>query len=141
MFFFAKIVFIQGNLELIMNIKLHRFWALFWGIGLTSGWIYYILTDQLPELHETPYQAWIELVAELILSVGMIIVGIKMSSMDRPTWINWYRFFLGMYLFSAIQSVAFFVQDGWLSASIQWILFSIWAVWAIFDVNKEDCVK
>ncbi len=121
-----------------MNIKVHRFWALFWGFGLTFGWIYYILTDQLPELHETPHQAWIELVAELILSVGLIFVGVKMKTIQNTKSINWYRFFLGMYLFSAIQSVAFFVQDGWISATIQWLLFSLWCVWAILNVNREE---
>ncbi len=119
-----------------MKVKLHRFFAIFWGFGFTIGWIYYILTDQLPELETTPYQARVDLLAEFILSVGLIFIGFLMRSDKSTSVINVYRVWLGMFWFSAITSVGFFIEVMWLSATIQWIAISAWAAWAIIDTVK-----
>ncbi len=99
-------------------MKLSGIYGIFVGLMMLTQWVFFLATNQVPELQTEPWRIALHLVAEFITAVGLIISGgmlIKHTAWGARS----YLFFSGMLVYSVIASPGYFAQQQ------QWVLVAM----------------
>jgi hypothetical protein len=95
--------------------------ALVVGIGMIGQWIFFLATDQVPELRTEPLRIRFHLAAEFATAIALLVGGIAL--LTDQAWARWvYLLALGMLLYTLIVSPGYFAQKG------QWAFVGMFAV-------------
>jgi len=91
--------------------KAISFYALIVGICMLLMWIFFLITDNVPELETKPWEIVLHLAAEFITAVLLIIAAI-MTLKNRRCATPLLLVGFGMLLYTVIVSPGYYVQRG-----------------------------
>lgn len=95
--------------------------ALIVGAGMIGQWLFFLVTDQVPELKTEPLRIRFHLAAEFATAIALLVGGIAL--LTDQTWARWfYLLGMGMLLYTVIVSPGYFAQKG------QWAFVGMFAV-------------
>ncbi len=81
------------------------------GLSMLSWWLFFLSTNQMPELEITPIAAWLHLAAELTTALVLLASGIGL--LTNRWWAGQAVYVsLGMLLYAVIQAAGYFAQLG-----------------------------
>ncbi|MFQ5812326.1 MAG: hypothetical protein ACE5I2_03925 [Anaerolineae bacterium] len=94
--------------------------ALIVGAGMIGQWLFFLATDQVPELKTEPLRIRFHLAAEFTTAIALLVGGIAL--LTDQTWGRWfYLLAMGMLLYTVIVSPGYFAQKG------QWAFVGMFA--------------
>jgi hypothetical protein len=95
--------------------------ALVIGAGMIGQWLFFLATDQVPELRTEPLRIRFHLAAEFVTAIALLIGGVAL--LTGQAWGAWfYPLAMGMLLYTVIVSPGYFAEKG------QWAVVAMFAV-------------
>jgi peptidoglycan/LPS O-acetylase OafA/YrhL len=96
-------------------------YALVVGMGMIGQWLFFLATEQVPELKTEPLRIRFHLVAEFATAIALLVGGIAL--LTHQSWGQWfYLLAVGMLLYTVIVSPGYFAEKG------QWAFVGMFAV-------------
>ncbi|MGD9030597.1 MAG: hypothetical protein PVG25_12375 [Anaerolineae bacterium] len=104
--------------------------ALVIGAFVIGQWLFFLATDQVPELKTEPLRIRFHLVAEFVTAIALLIGGIAL--LTGQAWGRWfYPLAMGMLLYTVIVSPGYFAEKGqWLFV----VMFSVVLLLALVSI-------
>lgn len=94
--------------------------ALVVGAGIIAQWLFFLATDQVPELETEPLRIRFHLAAEFATAVALMVGGTAL--LTGQAWSRWfYPLSMGMLLYTVIVSPGYFAEKG------QWAFVAMFA--------------
>lgn len=88
---------------------------------MISQWLFFLATDQVPELTTEPLRIRFHLAAECATAIALVVGGIAL--LTGQAWGRWfYPLAVGMLLYTVIVSPGYFAEKG------EWALVGMFAV-------------
>jgi hypothetical protein len=95
--------------------------ALVVGAGMIGQWLFFLATDQVPELMTEPLRIRFHLAAEFATAIALVVGGIAL--LTGQAWGCWfYPLAMGMLLYTVIVSPGYFAEKG------EWAFVGMFAV-------------
>jgi len=81
------------------------------GAGMVGQWLFFLATDQVPELKTEPLRIRFHLAAEFATAIALMVGGIAL--LTDQAWGRWfYLVATGMLLYTVIVSPGYFAEKG-----------------------------
>jgi hypothetical protein len=91
------------------------------GAGMIGQWLFFLATDQVPELKTEPLRIRFHLAGEFVTAIALLVGGTAL--LTGQAWGAWfYPLATGMLLYTVIVSPGYFAEKG------QWAVVAMFAV-------------